>query len=280
MGNGLLARITGAVRMRSRFSLRPAVALMLAAALVLALTACSRFISHEGGSAGHDAQTVNYSYDDDSILTGVGDLTLSPDPTNGLLRATSMASGSTDHVTTSLSYNGFGELDVNSAAHGSTALFAENVTDRDALGRIEEKTETTSQGPDTYRYAYEADTGFLDTVHKNDQLIANYEYDANGNRESKASGGVTVTGSYDDQDRLASYGTNTYTYTEAGDLESKADGTHTTNYAYDELGSLENVTLEAETQTPIALDYVNDGFGRRIAKKRGGNLRAGLPLRR
>ena len=227
-------------------------------------------------SSVNDGQTVSYSYDNDGLRTGVGDITLTPDPQNGLLRTTSMASSSTGHVTSSLSYNAFGELATESAAYGQDALFSEQITQRDAVGRIRQKVETTSQGTHTYDYTYEPTTGFLDTVVKDGTAtIADYGYDGNGNRQSKTSGGVTLTGSSDDQDRLQSYGGNTYTYTDAGDRKTKNDGSHLTIYGYDALGDLQHVTLDANG-TPTNIDYVLDGLGRRIAKKVGGNLAEGF----
>lgn len=50
------------------------------------------------------------------------------------------------------------------------------------------------------------DAGRLETVTRNGQLTASYEYDANGNRLELTTPGGTVTGTYDDQDRLTSYG--------------------------------------------------------------------------
>jgi RHS repeat-associated protein len=227
-------------------------------------------------SSVNSAQTVTYDYDDDSLLKRVGDLSLTPDPANGLLRATSMASGSTNRVTTSLSYNPFGELADEDASYGSSSLFGEQITQRDALGRITQKVETTSQGSHTYDYTYETDTGFLDTVTKDGGQTADYDYGANGNRSKKDSGGIVVMPTYDNQDRLLTYGGSTYGYTEAGDLKSKNDGTHTTTYAYDLFGRLQRATLNADTQSPTTIDYVTDGLGRRIAKEVGNALEQGF----
>ena len=47
---------------------------------------------------------INYSYDNDGLLTGAGALTLSHDAQNGLLTGTML-----NTLSTSLSYNPFGE---------------------------------------------------------------------------------------------------------------------------------------------------------------------------
>jgi RHS repeat-associated protein len=224
-------------------------------------------------SSVNDAQTVNYSYDSDSLLTDAGDLSLTPDPENGLLRATSLS-----NVTSGLSYNSFGELQSQSASYNQTPLYTENITGHDALGRITDKTETTSQGTRTYHYTYDPQTGFLTDVTKDGVPFSHYAYDANGNRILGAPGaGTSGTGMYDSQDRLTSYGPLTFTYSKAGDLQTKSDArlgatNNTTAYGYDPLGSLQNVTLSDGTR----IDYVTDGYGRRIAKKVGGQLVQGF----
>ena len=47
--------------------------------------------------------------------------------------------------------------------------------------------------------------------------MSDYSYDSNGNRLSVARPGGTETGTYDDQDRLTTYGTLTYAYTSNGE---------------------------------------------------------------
>ena len=90
------------------------------------------------------------------------------------------------------------------------------------LGRIAQKIETISAVTDTYDYIYDM-SGRLEEVQKNTVTVATYGYDDNGNRTSFTDEfGVTVSGIYDAQDRLASYGpTTTYTYTANGEIQSK-----------------------------------------------------------
>ncbi len=218
-------------------------------------------------SSVNGAHTVDYGYDDDSLLTSAGALTLERDPQNGLISGTALG-----NTTTSLTYNAFAEPDSLTANFGTDTLYAATYSPRDNGGRIETRTETSSQGTHTYTYTYDPQTGFLREVRKDGVLISTYGYDDNGNRTSALTDGVAKTGTYDDQDRLTSYGPNTYTYTAAGELHMKMTGSQMTTYNYDALGSLENVDLPDGT----AIDYVNDGYGRRIAKKRDGNLVQGF----
>jgi RHS repeat-associated protein len=77
---------------------------------------------------------------------------------------------------------------------------------------------------------------------------------------------------YDAQDRLLTYGSATYKYGANGELQSKASGGQTTTYQFDVLGNLLHVALPSGA----ALDYLVDGQNRRVGKKVGGALNAGF----
>ena len=220
----------------------------------------------------NDTFAVDYTYDDDSLLKTAGPLTLSRNSQNWLLTGLTL-----QKTGTTLTPNAFGELDQLEATYAETpetpvTIYKERIVQRDDLGRIQIKEETTSQGTHSYEYVYDPQTGFLKEVKQDTLTIATYGYDDNGNRLSRTSGGNTVTGTYDAQDRLKTYDGATYSYTPAGDLALKEKNGQTTAYSYDSLGALENVTLPDGT----ALDYVNDPLGRRIAKKRDGVLEQGF----
>ena len=93
-----------------------------------------------------------------------------------------------------------------------------------------------------------------------------YTYDTNGNR---LTGPGVATATYDAQDRMLTYGTNTYAYTANGELLSQTNGAGVTSYTYDELGNLTQVVLPGG---PTTIDYVIDGANRRVGKKIGGCL--------
>src|SRR5262249_22050243 len=146
------------------------------------------------------------------------------------------------------------------AAYSSATLYQTQFT-RDLLGRIMTKTETIGGVTDTYTYHYDQ-AGRLDQVQKNGTVIASYAYDANGNRLSVSRPDGTVTGTYDARDRLTSYGATRYTYPANGELQSKTTGGQPTTYAYDGGGTLLRVPLPAGPQ----IDYVIDGQNRRTGK--------------
>jgi RHS repeat-associated protein len=81
-----------------------------------------------------------------------------------------------------------------------------------------------------------------------------------------------VSGTYDAQDRLTSYGAVTYTYRATGDLQAATSGGETTTYSYDVFGNLTAVGLPDGT----AIEYVSDGQNRRIGKKVNGVLTQGF----
>lgn len=96
--------------------------------------------------------------------------------------------------------------------------------------------------------------GRLFSVSKDGNLVAEYQYDPNGNR---------LGGTYDAQDRLLSMNGVNYTYTDNGELLTRTEAGQITSYNYDVLGNLISVTLPSGT----LIEYLYDGQNRRIGKK-------------
>jgi len=212
------------------------------------------------------ANPINLTYDNDSLLTGVGAMTLSRNAQNGLLTGTTL--GGATGVKDTLSYNSLAEVANYSAVFNTTNLYNVNYT-RDNLGRITTKAETIGGVTTTFTYDYDL-AGRLKEVKQNGVTTATYTYDSNGNRLSGP--GLSSPPTYDDQDRLLQYGGMTYTYTPNGELLTKTTGAQTLTYTYDELGNLVNVT--GLGVGPI--EYVIDGQNRRIGKKVNGTLVQGF----
>jgi len=214
------------------------------------------------------ANPFTYQYDNDSLLTAVGNtalginLTLTRNAQNGLLTGTALGS-----LTDSYVYNGFGETQSYQASVGATSV-AQWTYQRDKLGRITQKIETTGGIASTYDYAYDV-AGRLVEVKLNGTTQSNYGYDSNGNRTDLNG---TPIAHYDAQDRLLDYNNATYDYTANGELKTKTVGTQATSYNYDVLGNLRHVLLPGGTN----IDYVIDGQNRRIGKKRNNVLEQGF----
>jgi RHS repeat-associated protein len=131
-------------------------------------------------------------------------------------------------------------------------------------------------------------------VHRSGALVSDYGFDDNGNRTTHrvgpasplrgkswpclgtlpAGGDVTVSGSYDAQDRMSSYGSCSYEYTRNGELTRRVDSatSSTTEYEYDEFGNLRRVVLP-DTRV---ITYHIDGLNRRVGKSINGVRQWGL----
>ncbi|MCL6592212.1 MAG: hypothetical protein K6U80_19980 [Firmicutes bacterium] len=141
----------------------------------------------------------------------------------------------------------------------------------DGLGRITRKVEIVLGETHTYEYVYDQ-AGRLVDVYKDGVLVSHYDYDPNGNRLAHVTPSGTSHGTYDDQDRMLSYGEATYEYTANGELLRKTDAEGVTHYTYDVLGNLKSVVLPDGTR----IEYIVDGQNRRIGKKVNGVLVQGF----
>jgi len=209
--------------------------------------------------------TVAYMYDADGLLTRAGQLGLQRRAADGFLARDSIGS-----VKASYTYTARGEVQHYAALYGTDTLLAVRYG-RDSLARITTLTETTSGTVTVRGFGYDS-AGRLQTVTENGQLVASYSYDANGNRTGVVTTAGTLTGTVDDQDRLVSFGSATYTYMRAGALRAKVVGADTTMYVYDALSNLRSVRL-ANGQL---IEYITDAQNRRIGRKVDGTLVQGF----
>src|SRR5690606_15381374 len=74
----------------------------------------------------------------------------------------------------------------------------------------------------------------------------------------------TTLATYDDHDRLLTFGTKSFTYNLNGELTSMTEGSDVTNFTYDAFGNLKQV----ETPT-LTVNYKVDAHNRRIQKLLG-----------
>ena len=110
-------------------------------------------------------------------------------------------------------------------------------------------------------------------VTKDGNPMAAYTYDTNSNRTGYAGDPGDAVATYDDRDRMLTYGDAVYTYSTAGALQTKTVGGDTTTaYVYDAVGNLRNVTLPDGSE----IQYLMDGMNRRIGRKVDGELTQGF----
>jgi RHS repeat-associated protein len=204
-------------------------------------------------------QTITFQYDNDSLVTAAGALTIMRSPSTGFVTGTTLGSSFSDSHT----YDSFGSRQTYSASFGTTPLYSVDYGTRDALGRVVTKTETVLGEQHVYGYSYDA-RGRLTDVTKDGAILSHYDYDANGNR--LAAPGLAAAPTYDAQDRLLTYGNCSYSYKPDGSLQTKTCTDGVTSYNYDTFGNLRTITLPAGT----TITYVIDGQNRRIAKKVNG----------
>jgi RHS repeat-associated protein len=221
-----------------------------------------------------------FGYDADQLLTCASPTTCNPAGADAL-KLTRNSAGlvgtiALGNTSETLTYNTFGELARQTATFAPSTPLVDITYDaagveRDALGRVVQKTEVTGGRTNVYRYTYDHLRRLTD-VTLNGSLAEHFEYDANGNRTLgfNAAAGTTYTGTYDDQDRLLSYGPFDFTYTANGELETKTNRVtgEAWLFQYDALGNLLTVGLP----NGDLIDYLVDGMGRRVGKKKNGVL--------
>ena len=177
---------------------------------------------------------------------------------NGLLTSTPLG-----NLTTQRTHNKTTTL------NGSTRYRTEY--SRDKLGRITQKVVTLDGITTTLDYRYDT-AGRLVEVKQDGTVVEAYTYDSNSNRLTAETENGSVSGSYDNQDRLVQYGTTTYDYTANGELRQKENNGAVTQYQYEVLGNLRSVQLPDGRQ----IEYVIDGRNRRLGKKVLGVLTQGF----
>jgi RHS repeat-associated protein len=212
------------------------------------------------------ANAVSYAYDRDNLLMSAGLLTIARQSTSGRATGTTLG-GVTSAVEVDDSLMTLSRL---SYAYGATTVFDANYV-RDSIGRIVQAAETVLGATTVRSFVYDS-IGRLRQVRVGGATVANYGYDLNGNRTSLVSASGSVTGVFDAQDRLLSYGANSYSYSSNGELVRKISGSDTTRYVYDAAGNLLQVRLGGGT----TIDYLVDPLNRRIGRKVNGALTRGF----
>ncbi|MCI0635898.1 MAG: hypothetical protein L0206_18570, partial [Actinobacteria bacterium] len=263
---GLLARVTapdgGSVSYtyRGRFPLEVTWSGAVSGTVGRTYDLNGNITSHEVSGAG----VIEYAFDADELIVAAGDLRIRR-AQNSLVQGMTLGA-----VVETVTWNGFRQPMSRRASFGETELYSVRLT-RDAIGRITEKVETIDGISTTYSYEYTASRR-LRAVLEDGVTIAEYAYDASGNRVTHTGPNGTAIGSYDDQDRLRSHGNTTYTYNANGDLASRTSAEGTTSYEYDEMGSLLSVTLPDGT----LVEYLIDARNRRVGRSVDGVLVQGL----
>jgi RHS repeat-associated protein len=224
---------------------------------------------------------IEVEYDDDGLPTRIEEMDLFFDAASGRwlgshvdqtgVRVTRNAFAEAERLEAGF----FGPPHVSSGQPPHVGSRLLDVTyERDKTGRITRKTERMRTEPGgaeltrVHDYEYDDDRGWLTEVKRDGVVVETYGYDANGNRASWTTDFGSGTATYDEQDRLLTYGGLSFTYTENGELLTKSNGSLTTSYTYDAFSNLRSVTLP----DGIEIEYLIDGKNRRIGTKVDGVL--------
>ncbi len=216
----------------------------------------------ESINGGH---VVAYQYDLDGLLINAGGLAVSRDPQNGALTGSTLG-----QVTGGWSKNAFGEPEEIAAHYSGTLVYSSSYL-RDKLGRIVTKEETIGGSTEVFEYIYD-EAGRLREVSRNGVAISEYAYDANSNRTAHVSASGSITATYDEQDRLLTYGDTSFTYSDNGELAGKTGSGQAITYDYDVFGNLRSVSMPSG----IEIEYVIGPRGRLLGKKVNGVLVSGF----
>jgi RHS repeat-associated protein len=201
--------------------------------------------------SGMSTTSVQYTYDVDQLMKSAGDLQITRSTNTSLVTGTSLGG-----LTDAFSYNAYGEI-----AGYQSGVYSFSLQ-RDELGRIVQKSETTTDGSVTYNYSYDLNDR-LAQVMKDGVVTAQYNYDGNGNRVTETTGGQQVVATFDNQDRIIQRGSVQYAFNAEGELQQKTDGAKITKYQYGLFGQLRTVQLPSGS----VITYDTNGLGLRIGKR-------------
>lgn len=211
-------------------------------------------------------------YDKDGLITNIHDFTIERNPQNDLPEYVRDAK-----LTQERNFNGFAEAeDFNQRVSGGAVV--NNSYQYNAVGQITEKTEVVNSGSGnvSHRYEYEYDNKYrLTKVYRDDEIVEQYGYDANGNRTATTSSLLNVSAvaaTYNIADQLLTFGNKVYEYDANGRLSKVTRTTDdnaqvVTTYQCDSQGRLLKVVTPAKT-----IEYKHNALGNRVAKLIDGEI--------
>lgn len=211
-------------------------------------------------SYANQMNVARYNYDKDNLITQAGNMEIRRDSATGQIVSKKLFNTEVRYE-----YDQYSALKKISYFYNAKDIYVREYK-RDKLGRIVEENDGQAQS-----IFYDRGGRLLGRSYKaTGKPISNYIYDKNGNRISSEENGIVSTATYDDQDRLLSFGSNTYGYGANGELTSKVNASLAlTQYAYDANGMLVSVSSPGNL-----VQYGIDPEGRRVEKKVNGNTTA------
>jgi RHS repeat-associated protein len=198
-----------------------------------------------------DVVTTTRVNDADGFPTAFGPFTWTRAGPGG--RPTKIADGT---GTLALGYDALARVNSRILTVNGTATYTETL-DYDDGGRISQIVEVVPGITRTVSYGYDANSQ-LTTVTKDGALAEQYDYDANGNRNSVQIGSSSpITATYDVQDRLIQQASTNYQFNQDGFLTQRGSDT----FQYSARGELLSAKVRGQTVT-----YAYDALGRRTGR--------------
>jgi RHS repeat-associated protein len=217
------------------------------------------------GESVDGAAPIAYSFDKTGFLSSVGGVSVGRDAASGAVSQASLGV-----VQSTREYDSQGRPShLAVSANGSPAIDVRYAYD--LRGRVMSVTEARAGSKPVHTtYAYDT-SGRLAGVTVDGTQVESDSYDAAGNRVSVKTPSGTVAATYDDRNRLISWGSAQYAFRADGQLSGITAAGGNSSYIFNSFGDLQEVTLSDGRK----IEYLVDSGGARIARKVNGALVAG-----
>ena len=209
--------------------------------------------------------TVEFSHDNDGLLTAAGDLSIDRNDESGAVET--VGDG---FLTVTYERNEYGEVGHADWSFGGVTLYS-NALDYDLDGRISRRVEIIDGETVDREYGRDA-MGQLVSVKNGGVLVEEYAYDAAGNRTqatSPALGAGEALAQFDSDGRMQSQGQWTFSYDANGRLNGRSfQGVPAVQFSYADNGELRKVTFADGGE--VCWQY--DAFGRAAVRLEDGEV--------
>lgn len=207
-------------------------------------------------------EPIELAFDQDMLLAGMGDVSLTRDPITGRFSSTEI-----DGVRCTVTHDGYGMEESRRCVRGATLLFDEQLT-RDGLGRVATSAMRLMAEPVRTSSVAFAEDGRLESIAVGGTEVEHYRQHPNGGWLEVTRAGTTSTATRDASGRLTALGSARFGYDDAGRRTSRVEGGLTTTYSHDEVGTLLAVDLPDGRE----IRYRTDPMGRRADRAVDGTV--------